>query len=67
MGHGAAVGSEPATAVSVEDELQESGTTYRNVSVACGSWVRLSGTMTVKNHYVYIYIYVYILFLFCAV
>lgn len=54
MGHGAAVGSEPATAVSVEDELQESGTTYRNVSVACGSWVRLSGTMTVKNHYVYI-------------
>lgn len=67
MGHGAAVGSEPATAISVEDELQESGTIYRNVSVDCGSWVWFSGTLTVKNHYAYILIHVNILFLFCAV
>lgn len=67
MGHGAAAGSETATAISVEDELQESGTIYRNVSVDCGSWVWFSGTLTVKNHYVYILIHVNILFLFCAV
>lgn len=67
MGHGAAVGREPATAISVEDELQESGTICRSERVDCGSWVWFSGTSTVKNHYVYLLIHVCILFLFCAV
>lgn len=65
MGHGAAEGSEPAT-VSVEDDLQESGTIYRNVRVDCGSWVWFSGTLTVKNHNVYIDIHLYHLSVLCS-
>lgn len=65
MGKGAAVGSEATAASSVEDELQESGTNYRNVSVDCGSWVWFSGTLTVKNHY-HIYWYMYVSSFYCV-
>lgn len=65
MGQGAAVGSEATTAISVEDELQERGTIYRNVSVDCGSWVWFCGTLTVKNHY-HIYWYMYISSFYCV-
>lgn len=58
MGRGAALGSEPVTAVSAEAELQGSGTVYRNVSVDCGSWVQLSGTLIPKNCYMYIWMYI---------
>lgn len=55
MGRGAALGSEPATAVGAEAELPESGRVCRNGSVDCGSWLQPSRTTTPKNGERYIY------------